>query len=775
MRRIKFTELKKRRLFWRFLITYVIILVIPLIFGAVVYNNAHQTIKKYAIDSNLSLLNQTREILERHMEEVNHIARTFSTNRKIQLFRSVKTPFVGSNTFRVVELSHELADHDMVNKFIDSYYICFKNSDIIVSPNIVYKLPKFYNDYLNYNNLTYHEWYQQFFETYHKEHYLPARDIIKDGDEISVVTYLQSFGYPGHLQGAIMVLINNQEIKKMLMGLDMASGGWAYIADEEVNVITSISEGKGDIKALSSDIFSNNTGSFQQTINNRKYLVTYTRSTDNGWYYVAGHPLKVVMEKVDRIKKMTLTFLITALLTGLLIATILSSRNSKPIQEILCLVREKTGTAGKIDNKNSYHFLKNTVSSLLDNNKELEESINEQKSFLKTAFKDRLFQGEFHDSENIKSMLNYSGIKLEGNYFTVIILEVKDYEEMLDERVLKELKLKRIIIKDVINKTVTGIWENCVTYDIDEKKMALLLEFNSDKKITCKSIIEEIVGKMKGKLCTEYGIKMTIAIGGIYNDIIDVAQSFDEARRALDYRLETDENEIRWFADIKTDSKHYYYPLEVETRLINVVKTGNQEQMENIFANLYQENFKDRKLSGSVLKMFITEVNSTIIKILEQISWEQDEELHEIEVMIEELEDHDNLEEKYNYLNSIFHKLCSILSGCQKPKHKQLKVKIKNYLDKNYMDPSLGLSMVAREFNFSEVYISQFFRDYMGDNFHAYLENLRMQKACQLLTQTEMTVKKIAKETGYNSSRTFSRAFKRNMGVTPSHYRNSSN
>lgn len=268
--KLNFKVIKNRQIYWRFLIAYVI--KIPLVFGAIAYNNAHHTIKKYAIESNMFLLTQTKEIIERHMEEINHIVSTIINNKRIQFFRSVDDPFAGMNTFKVLELSNELAVHDIVNKFIDSYYICFKKSNLVISPSLVYRMSGFYDNYLKYKDITYEEWNKRFFNTYHNEHYLPAHDIVKDNNKLSVITYLQTFGYPqsDYLQGAIMVLINNEEIKKMLMGLDVANGGWAYIADNKGNIISSISEGNRKIEAVDSQILVNDRGSIVKNINNNK-------------------------------------------------------------------------------------------------------------------------------------------------------------------------------------------------------------------------------------------------------------------------------------------------------------------------------------------------------------------------------------------------------------------------------------------------------------------------------------------------------------------------
>lgn len=59
----------------------------------------------------------------------------------------------------------------------------------------------------------------------------------------------------------------------------------------------------------------------------------------------------------------------------------------------------------------------------------------------------------------------------------------------------------------------------------------------------------------------------------------------------------------------------------------------------------------------------------------------------------------------------------------------------------------------------------------MGICFAEYLENIRIEKSCELLRNSTDTIVDIAEKTGYNSVYSFRRAFKRLMHISPSDYR----
>lgn len=93
--------------------------------------------------------------------------------------------------------------------------------------------------------------------------------------------------------------------------------------------------------------------------------------------------------------------------------------------------------------------------------------------------------------------------------------------------------------------------------------------------------------------------------------------------------------------------------------------------------------------------------------------------------------------------------------------------RIKEYINKNYMDAQLSLTSVGEEFFITEVYLSKLFKRATGKNFSKYVEGIRMQHAKELLEQGKK-VSEAAELVGYNSPQVFRRAWKRYYGNTPS-------
>ncbi len=78
---------------------------------------------------------------------------------------------------------------------------------------------------------------------------------------------------------------------------------------------------------------------------------------------------------------------------------------------------------------------------------------------------------------------------------------------------------------------------------------------------------------------------------------------------------------------------------------------------------------------------------------------------------------------------------------------------------------------LARWVNMSRSAFSERFRDVVGQPPLQYLTEVRMSRACQMLTGTDLGVKQIATLVGYESPSSFTNAFKRWNGVSPATYR----
>lgn len=97
--------------------------------------------------------------------------------------------------------------------------------------------------------------------------------------------------------------------------------------------------------------------------------------------------------------------------------------------------------------------------------------------------------------------------------------------------------------------------------------------------------------------------------------------------------------------------------------------------------------------------------------------------------------------------------------------------KAEKYLKENYSHP-ISLKDLSEYLGLSESYTSRLFNRVKGVTIPAYINDLRIDKARELLAHTDDKIYKIASETGYTSTTAFHIAFRKKEGITPIEYRN---
>ncbi len=99
----------------------------------------------------------------------------------------------------------------------------------------------------------------------------------------------------------------------------------------------------------------------------------------------------------------------------------------------------------------------------------------------------------------------------------------------------------------------------------------------------------------------------------------------------------------------------------------------------------------------------------------------------------------------------------------------QFILKIKQYITENMCSSSL--TTLACEFNYSPTYLSKLVHRLAGTNISNIIRRVRIDKACSLLSNTDISISEIGEIIGYNSTRQFNRAFYTLINKTPTEYR----
>lgn len=95
---------------------------------------------------------------------------------------------------------------------------------------------------------------------------------------------------------------------------------------------------------------------------------------------------------------------------------------------------------------------------------------------------------------------------------------------------------------------------------------------------------------------------------------------------------------------------------------------------------------------------------------------------------------------------------------------------VTRYLTQNFREP-VTFSKMAEALGYEYHYLSRQFHRHFGMSFRSLLNAYRLDEARRRLLSTDESITRIAFETGFQTVRTFNRAFVKEQGLTPSQFR----
>jgi AraC-like DNA-binding protein len=104
-----------------------------------------------------------------------------------------------------------------------------------------------------------------------------------------------------------------------------------------------------------------------------------------------------------------------------------------------------------------------------------------------------------------------------------------------------------------------------------------------------------------------------------------------------------------------------------------------------------------------------------------------------------------------------------------KPSNKRI-AEIHDFLMKNYRE-EIDLKRLAALVNMAEGSLCRFFKMNLGMTIFEYLNKIKIEFACKLLMDNDLSILEICLDSGFNNVSHFNKQFKKTIGIPPSEYR----
>lgn len=307
---------------------------------------------------------------------------------------------------------------------------------------------------------------------------------------------------------------------------------------------------------------------------------------------------------------------------------------------------------------------------------------------------------------------------------------------------------------------------DCIVGTVMANKLAVLVPYEKVKmdyneRIDLIEKSRELVRRMRKKT----GISFRIGIGKV-GKLEAMAESYNEALNALVITTGSvaHADDLPIGCDYEGD-----YPIHLEKQLFEEVEKGevnNAVATGRSFFDWMAENNPD-----SVME--IRTKTLEFVLWVEHIAYEKGGmtyQFHSRQDYLTTVMGTTDMDELRKWFLDKIMAACQNILGKREEKSNSIIEMSQQYIRNNF-DKDISLDDVSRAVNISPYYFSKIFKEGTGENFIEYLTGIRIEKAKELLSTTEYSMKEICTMCGYSDPNYFSRSFKKNVGVTPTEYK----
>lgn len=653
----------------------------------------------------------------------------------------------------------------ITNPLLNSGYIFLFSEDQVITPFISGNtLNYFYDSFFSYDDMTLTEFIDHFRYQYYETSFIPDVRITRNKVTYNVPVFVQSVPNDPHQRsnGVIIFTLDTNYVDELLWD-SVPNGGsisLVYQKDGEPFLLS---------QALSSDaespsveqIFSRfseipESAISYQTINGHEFYVYKQAVGGDGLYAVLLQPSEIALESTRSITWILIGEGIAIVLFLILFAFGYTRRSVSMIRSVVdAFSSVDLGESGKI--KDVFTYIQRAASKTLRQNEQLHLHLEKQRIVMEEAFLRRLISGDFlyesdviQEQEELEFLVNYSRYlvllcNLGGN-------QPPDLEKLSDSKWL-------------IRRRLSEQFPDCLQMlNYDVSSLVCIIGTDSEP---------DVVRKQVSDVFSEIGCPLPLFVSGgsPVRSLYDVSQAYREARYVQN-NLSSPGQEVVWYQEVYRSAPILQIQpgLYAEQSLLNQIMVGNTYEVERILANI-QDSVSGPESSPKALKCLSYELYRMAAHILTANS-AGEEELMELSRRFDSVFlDNGNFGEYFSWIRDLCVRYSEENKTCKKGKNDELLEKITDYIQENYADPQLCVAVIAQHCSISPKYLSQLFKEQKNENISSYIENLRIEKSCLLLQNTDQSINEIALAVGYTNVHTFRTAFKRCKFVTPREFR----
>lgn len=478
-----------------------------------------------------------------------------------------------------------------------------------------------------------------------------------------------------------------------------------------------------------------------------------------GYSYVVMIPFGDINKKLIGFMLVFLCFSILAVGGAVMMVHISTKKIGSLFEGIAALFGKDSGESDEENDGDIVEYISSQIRRTLHSNENLESEFSIALPMVMEKYLLNLLNRSEYSVDPKMEKVVKNFIKFEYDYFMLMIIKMDPTEKFYEEFTTPEYKKIKEGIYDILKEILS---DSYFTYIIpsDENTLYIVLNLRED---TAKGEISTKINQIMRmfEIDREY-MHFSLGMGNAYFGISGLKKSYNEAQSAF---------VVGSTGGKKTAPRQsaVFMTAEDEDRLYSIINDNRMNDAKALTDKALDECRKSGADNAQMSQLFV-QIFNVVFKVMriQNISY-ANANRSDFDIMKDIMLS--TPEEAYEMLGGLLGKISDILSAT----HSKIDVMaIITYIDENY-STELSLDILADEFDTSPKYISKLVKDKLGISFVEYVAGLRINRAKELLEDTDKSVMEIYTETGFNNRNTFIRTFKNFMRITPSEYRNIKN
>ncbi|MDF2650675.1 MAG: AraC family transcriptional regulator, partial [Paenibacillus sp.] len=719
MQRFLQFKLKTNSLFIRLLVSFLVVIGLLISFNFYSFSFFRDNIHNEIIEYNNANLKNTTEGFEKHFQLLNNLVLGLYINDNVQLLLNNKN--IDYYTSRQV-------NRDVQNVmstpllFMDNLVLYFKDSSLILdkggSTNAETMFSKFYKT----DVYPYDFWKRQFTESYSFQIY-PAADF-------SEITFENASSSKGKL---FPLIIKNKIFPDFYITAFVDAEKLIHAYHRSINENFYILDQQG------TRIFSSNLTNerelpqFEGNENYTKhadYYYFYKKGDFTGLTYVNIIPVNNISSQIDRLNHALILLFIAAIAVSIIASIFFSMQIHNPVKQIIHSLK---------------HFNnREPVRSRIKEFQDIHSDLSNKNSLLRNyAYTNKLkkINSNFHELKDF----------IVGNKQFIVILFQFTFKNRFHTEFDADTDRAINFIREHISRTLLEKYIDANTFQIESNQiLSLIFAENSEAELV------ESLEQLKRVLDLDRDFYyLTIAVSTVHKHSSEFNTAYEQVIKHIQQRKLSDETQIIWGQENRTAAYALTSTLEKEFEMY--LQSGNDSEIIRFIHRLFSMMHKKNAVAADYHQIAEQLCKKAIRTVTEKNLYQ--ELNYSVDKLSDILTDCHNVSQLEQFLEQLLSHSADLIKQTKEARD-VITSFVYEYFENNYSE-DISLDSVAEKMNITGGYLSSYFKEKTGKNFIDYLNEVRINKAKEILLQSNMKIQDIALRVGYQNMNSFNRMFKK--------------